>query len=39
MAKKEKYLSIDNRQFCFKNSIGCSNAINMLKKTVDLFYK
>jgi len=37
MAKIEKYLSTDKRQFRFKKSTGCSNAIYVLKETVDLF--
>jgi len=35
MAEIEMYLSSDKLQFGFKKSIGCSNAIYVLKKTVE----
>jgi len=39
MSKIVKYLSTDKRQFGFKKSTGCSNAIYALKETVDFIKK
>jgi len=37
MSKIQKYLSTDKRQFGFKKTTGCSNAIYVLKETVNFF--